>query len=53
MYYHVFVENQPDHGHVATVLGWPDCAGIGSTKEEAVANVRAAIADRLARGEII
>lgn len=33
MYYHVFVENQPDHGYVATVLGWPDCVAVGSTKE--------------------
>jgi hypothetical protein len=53
MYYHVFVENQSDRGYVATVLGWPECVGAGSTKEEAVANVQTVIADRLARGEII
>jgi hypothetical protein len=53
MNYHVFVESQPDRGFVATVLGWPDCVGVGPTKEEAVASVRAVIADRLARGEIV
>jgi len=53
VHYHVFVENQPDRGYVVTVLGWPDCVGIGSTKEEAVANVQAVITKRLTRGEVV
>ena len=53
MYYHVFVGSRPDQSYLATVLGWPECVGVGSTKEEAVANVRTAIADRLAHGEIV
>lgn len=53
MYYHVFVENQPDRGYIATVLGWPDCVGVGPTREEAIARAHTLIAERLARGEII
>ena len=53
MHYHIFVENHPNQGYVATVLGWPDCVGAGATKEEAIARAHTAIAERLARGEII
>ncbi len=44
---------QPNDGYVAIALGWPDCVGEGETREDAVVQVRAAIADRLARGEIL
>ncbi len=53
MHYNVFVENQPDHGYIATVVGWPDCVGVGSTREEAIARARTSIQDCLQRGEIV
>jgi hypothetical protein len=53
MDYQIFVEKQPNDGYVAIALGWPDCIGEGETKEDAIVQVRAAIADRLARGEIL
>jgi len=53
MDYQIFVEKQPNDGYVAIALGWPDCIGEGETREGAVVKVRAAIADRLARGEIL
>ncbi len=53
MEYHILVEKQPSNGFIATALGWPDCVGAGETKDEAVGKVRAAVAERLARGEIL
>lgn len=53
MDYQIFVEKQPNNGYVAIALGWPDCVGEGETREDAIVQVRAAIADRLARGEIL
>ncbi len=53
MDYQIFVEKQPNNGFIATALGWPACAGTGETKDEAVVKVRAAVAERLARGEIL
>jgi hypothetical protein len=53
MEYQILIEKQSDNGFVATALGWPDCVGMGETKEEAVSKVQAAVADRLARGEIV
>lgn len=53
MDFQVFVEKQPQNGFVATALGWPDCVGAGETKDEAVNNVQAAVAARLAHGEVV
>ncbi len=53
MDYQIFVEKQPNDGYVAIAIGWPDCIGEGETKEDAIVQVRAAIADRLTRGEIL
>ena len=53
MEYQIFVEQQPQNGFVATVLGWPDCVATGHTKQEAVVNVRNAVEERLARGEVL
>jgi predicted RNase H-like HicB family nuclease len=50
---HILVEKQPQNGFVATALGWPDCVGAGETKDEAVGQVRAAVAERLAHGELL
>jgi UDP-N-acetylmuramyl pentapeptide synthase len=35
------------------VLGILDCVGEGQTREEAIARAKAALVDRLARGEIV
>jgi predicted RNase H-like HicB family nuclease len=53
MDYQIFVEKQPNNGYIALALGWPDCVGTGETKEEAVSKAQAAVADRLAHGEIL
>jgi len=53
MDYQIFVEKQPNNGYVAIALGWPGCVGKGETRDDAIVQVRAAIADRLARGEIL
>lgn len=53
MDYHILVEKQVHNGFVATALGWPDCVGVGETKEEAVGQVRTVVADRLANGEVL
>ena len=53
MDYHILVEKQPQNGFVATALGWPDCVGAGETKDEAVVQVQAAVAERLAHGELL
>jgi predicted RNase H-like HicB family nuclease len=53
MEYQILVEKQPNNGFVATALGWPDCVGAGETKDEAVVKVQAAVADRVAHGEIL
>lgn len=53
MDYQIFVEKQPNNGYIAVALGWPDCVGTGETKDEAVSKAQAAVADRLAHGEIL
>ena len=49
----ILLEKQPANGFVATVLGWPDCIGTGATKDEALTQVRAAVAQRLTQVEIV
>lgn len=53
MDYQILVEKQSHNGFVATALGWPDCVGAGETKDEAVIQVRSAVAKRLAHGELL
>lgn len=53
MDYHILVEKQPHNGFVATALGWPDCVAVGATKEDAIVQVRAAVTERLTRGELL
>ena len=48
----MFAADPPDL-FVASVLGVEDCVGEGRTREEAIAKAKAALVDRLARGEII
>src|SRR5436309_2412641 len=42
-----------DNRYKATPLALPDCAGVGSTREEALANAKAALAERFAEGELV
>jgi len=49
----VLVQPCPEKGYTAIVLGWPDFVVEAQTKEEALEKVRAELAHRLAKGEII
>ncbi|MCI0698828.1 type II toxin-antitoxin system HicB family antitoxin [candidate division KSB1 bacterium] len=49
----VLVQPNPEKGYTATVLGWADLVVEAQTKEEALEKVRAELANRLAKGEII
>ena len=51
--YQVLVRSASADLFVASVLGIEDCVGEGRTREEAIAKAKAALVDRLARGEII
>jgi hypothetical protein len=51
--YQVLVRSGSSDLFVASVLGIEDCVGEGRTRDEAIAKARAALVDRLARGEII
>ena len=51
--YQVFLQEHPNQGYTATVLGWSDCTVEGKTKEEALIKARAAIAEQLSAGEIV
>ena len=42
-----------DNRYKATPMAPPDCAGVGSTRDEALANARAALAERFAEGELV
>ena len=53
MQYQVLVQCHPDKGYVASVLGIPDCVAEGRTKEEAIANAKAALAERLTQSEVV
>lgn len=53
MTYQVLLQTIPDDGYCAMTLGLPDCVGRGQTRDEAVANLKAALSDRLSKGEII
>ena len=49
----VWLRRDPKRGYVATVLGWPACEGLGTTEQEAVREVRAALERELAQGKVI
>lgn len=51
--YQVLVRNGSSDLFVASVLGMAECVGEGQTREEAIARAKAALVDRLARGEIV
>lgn len=51
--YQVLLRKQPANGYIATALGWPNCQVSAPTRDEAVEQIRNAIADLLKAGEII
>ncbi len=53
MFYQVLVQNQPNNGYAASIIGIPDCLAEGQTREEALANVKNALMELLARGEVV
>lgn len=53
MQYQILVRNQSSDLFTAAVLGLVDCVAEGRTKEEAVANAKRALIERLAHGEIV
>lgn len=52
MTYPVVVE-QADHGYDAAVLGWPQVRATASTREAALAAVRAALRERLRQADVV
>lgn len=53
MKYQVLVENGTNNLYTATVVGLPDCQAQATTRQEAVAKVRRALAERLDQAEIV
>ncbi len=53
MTYNAIVEDTGPGGYTASILGWPGCTVEGATKDEALARLRQAIANRLSRVEIV
>ena len=51
--YQVLIRSGSTDLFLASVLGMDDCVGEGRTREEAIAKAKAALVDRLARGEIV
>lgn len=51
--YQVLVRSQSGNLFTAAVLGMADCVAEGQTREEAIANAKQVLAERLARGEIV
>lgn len=51
--YQVLVRSQSDGLFTAAVLGIADCVAEGRTREEAIANAKRALVERLARGELV
>ena len=53
MPYDVFLKRVSESRYQATAMAFPDCAVVGSSREEALAKVRCAIRAYLAEGEIV
>ncbi|HAG82673.1 MAG TPA: HicB family protein [Cyanobacteria bacterium UBA12227] len=51
--YDVLIENKVEGGVSATVLGWQDCQARGSTKAEALEQLRKLLTARLQNTEIV
>ncbi len=53
MTYSILVEESGRHGFQATALGMPECRAVAKTREQALARLRAALAERLSKAEIV
>ncbi len=53
MTFQIFVQNQPEQGYVASVVGIPNCIAEGETKVEAVAKAKEVLSRLLTQGEIV
>ncbi|MCF2150185.1 hypothetical protein IQ276_027890 [Desmonostoc muscorum LEGE 12446] len=51
--YDVLIENQPDGTVKATLLGLPDCQGIGNTETEAIEKLSQSLQTRLKTAKIV
>src|SRR5437588_309611 len=49
----VFLQHTAAGGYKATPFAFPDCAGVGTTRDEALANLKAVLDARLLQGEIV
>ena len=53
MTYRVFLQQTAEDSYKATPLAFPDCVAVGKTRDEALANLKAALDGRLSQGEIV
>ncbi len=53
MTYDVFIEQEGSQSYQATILGRPSWRGAGSTREQALENLRAEVQRRLKKAEIV
>lgn len=53
MNYQILLRKEPTNGYIAMVLGWPGQEVTAPTREEALAQIRAAIIAALATAEIV
>ncbi len=53
MTYDVLVEEDAGESYQATILGWPNCRGAGTTREQALEELRTTVQERLAKAEIV
>ncbi|MEH2064192.1 MAG: hypothetical protein V7K50_18325 [Nostoc sp.] len=51
--YDVLIENQPDGTVKATLLGLPDCQGLGNTEAEAIEKLSQSLQHRLESAKIV
>ncbi|MEH2438343.1 MAG: hypothetical protein V7K25_29790 [Nostoc sp.] len=51
--YDVLIENQPDGTVKATLLGLPDCQGLGNTETEAIEKLSQSLQNRLESAKIV
>jgi len=53
MTFQIFLQQQPESGYVASVIGIPNCVAEAETREDAVAKVTEALNQLIAKGELI
>jgi predicted RNase H-like HicB family nuclease len=51
--YSVLIEEEKEKGYKTTLWGLPDCTAFGTTREEALTNLRQLLTARLGKAEIV